>query len=93
MRLGIHLYLGWYALFVIPWLVGAMLLWRCCPSVWPFVVGHGIYDVIQVSVTSTVARTTAIALLAVFPALATRCRAYRPSGLSCQATRGGWRCG
>lgn len=48
MRLGIHLYLGWYALFVIPWLFGAVLLWRRCPSVWPFIVGHGVYDVAQV---------------------------------------------
>lgn len=47
MRLGIHLYLGWYALFVIPWLAAAMLLWRRCQSVWPFVLGHGAYDVIQ----------------------------------------------
>jgi hypothetical protein len=48
MRLGIHVYVGWHALFVVPWMAGALIVWRWCPLVWPFVVGHGIYDVLQV---------------------------------------------
>lgn len=70
-RLGIHLYLGWHALFVIPWLAAAVLLWRRCPSVWPFVVGHGVYDVIQLLVPSYVDGATAFALLLAVLAAAT----------------------
>lgn len=47
MRSGIRIYLGWHALFVVPWIAAALALWRWCPLVWPFVIGHGIYDVLQ----------------------------------------------
>ncbi len=61
MRLGPHLYLGWYALFVVPWLAAAALLWHRCPSVWPFVVGHGAYDVLQVLAMDATRRISLVA--------------------------------
>jgi hypothetical protein len=47
LRLSFHIYYGWPAVFVVPWIVGAMPLWRWCPVLWPFVVGHGLFDVLQ----------------------------------------------
>ena len=44
LRAGIHLYYGWTMLFVIPWMVGAVLLFRALGSVWPLVIGHAAYD-------------------------------------------------
>ncbi|HZC53046.1 MAG TPA: hypothetical protein VE441_11165 [Mycobacterium sp.] len=48
LRLSLHLYLGWDATFVVPWIVAAVLLWRWCPVLWPYVLAHGIYDVLLV---------------------------------------------
>ena len=46
LRLSFHIYYGWQALFVVPWIAGAMLLWRWCPVLWPFIVGHSLFDVL-----------------------------------------------
>jgi hypothetical protein len=47
MRIAFHLYYGWDCLFVVPWMIGALVLYRWCPLLWPFVVGHGLFDVLQ----------------------------------------------
>lgn len=47
MRISFHVYYGWLALFVLPWMAAALLLWRWCPLLWPFVLGHGLFDVLQ----------------------------------------------
>lgn len=47
LRLSFHIYYGWLALFVVPWIAGAMVLWRWCPVLWPFIVGHSLFDVLQ----------------------------------------------
>lgn len=44
LRLGIHLYYGWGALFVLPWMAGALLLYRAVGLIWPFIFGHAVYD-------------------------------------------------
>ena len=44
LRLSIHVYYGWGMLFVVPWIFGAYFLWRRVRSVWPFVLGHALYD-------------------------------------------------
>ena len=46
LRLSIHVYYGWGMLFVVPWIVGAYFLWRRVRSVWPFVLGHALYDAV-----------------------------------------------
>lgn len=46
MRGAFHVYYGPGVLFVIPWMVGAYLLYRRCPLLWPFVLAHGVYDVL-----------------------------------------------
>ena len=46
MRISFHLYYGWDSLFVSPWIVGAFLLYRWCPLLWPFV-AHGLFDVLE----------------------------------------------
>lgn len=43
-RVGIHLYYGWGALFVLPWMAGTLLLYRAVGLIWPFIVGHAVYD-------------------------------------------------
>jgi hypothetical protein len=47
LRIAFHVYLGWDCLFVLPWMVGAFALYRWCSLVWPFVIGHGLADVLQ----------------------------------------------
>lgn len=48
MRLAFHVYYGPVAaaLFVVPWMCGAYVLYRRCPLLWPFVLAHGTYDVL-----------------------------------------------
>jgi hypothetical protein len=46
MRGAFHVYYGPGTLFVVPWMVGAYLLYRRCPLLWPFVLAHGAYDVL-----------------------------------------------
>ena len=46
MRGAFHVYYGPGALFVVPWMCGAYLLYRRCPLLWPFVLAHGTYDVL-----------------------------------------------
>ena len=48
MRLAFHVYYGPVAaaLFVVPWMCGAYLLYARCPLLWPFVLAHGTYDVL-----------------------------------------------
>lgn len=46
LRAGIHLYYSWTMLFVIPWMVGAVLLYRALGSIWPLVIGHAAYDIL-----------------------------------------------
>ena len=46
MRGAFHIYYGPGALFVVPWMCGAYLLYRRCPLLWPFVLAHGSYDVL-----------------------------------------------
>ena len=48
MRIAFHLYYGAGSVFVIFWMVAAYVLYRGCPLLWPFIVGHGIFDVLQV---------------------------------------------
>jgi hypothetical protein len=47
LRAGIHLYLGWTALIVLPWMVGAVVLYRVMGSIWPLVIGHAAYDLVH----------------------------------------------
>ncbi len=47
MRISFHLYLGWDCLFVVPWIIGAFVLYRWCSLLWPFVIGHGLFDLLQ----------------------------------------------
>lgn len=47
LRISFHVYYGWLALFVVPWTASALLLWRWCPLLWPFVLGHGLFDLLQ----------------------------------------------
>jgi hypothetical protein len=47
MRISFHVYYGWDCLFVVPWIVGAFALYRWCSLLWPFVLGHGVFDVVQ----------------------------------------------
>ncbi len=46
LRLGIHLYygIGYAAIRVVPWLIGAWLLYRAIGSIWPLIIGHTLYD-------------------------------------------------
>ena len=46
LRAGIHLYYSWTMLVVIPWMVGAVLLYRSLGSIWPLVIGHIAYDIL-----------------------------------------------
>lgn len=43
----VHVYLGWDCLFVVPWIIGAFALYRWCSLLWPFVLGHGLFDLLQ----------------------------------------------
>lgn len=47
LRISFHIYYGWYCLFVLPWIAAAFLLYRWCPVLWPFVLAHGLFDVLQ----------------------------------------------
>jgi hypothetical protein len=47
MRISFHVYYGWLAFFVLPWMAAALLVWRWCPLLWPFVLGHGLFDLLQ----------------------------------------------
>jgi len=46
LRLGIHLYygIGYAAVMVVPWMLGAWLLYRAIGTIWPLIVGHALYD-------------------------------------------------
>jgi hypothetical protein len=67
MRGAFHVYYGPGALFVIPWMCGAYLLYRRCALLWPFILAHGAYDVLvtltdnaphAASITATVIQDT-----------------------------------
>jgi hypothetical protein len=60
MRGAFHVYYGPGALFVIPWMVGAYVLYRRCPLLWPFVLAHGVYDVL-VTLSDNAAHAASIA--------------------------------
>jgi len=45
-RVGIHLYYGWGVLLVLPWMIGAYLLYQVTRSIWPAIIGHAIYDLV-----------------------------------------------
>lgn len=47
MRIASHLYYGPGCLFIVPWMCAVYVLYRRCPLLWPFIVGHGIFDVLQ----------------------------------------------
>jgi hypothetical protein len=47
LRIWFHVYLGWDCLFVVPWIIGAFVLYRWCPLLWPFVLGHSLFDLLQ----------------------------------------------
>jgi hypothetical protein len=64
LRLSFHIYYGWQAVFVVPWIAGAMLLWRWCPVLWPFIVGHSLFDVLQFMRASTNEGVAALATAA-----------------------------
>ncbi|MGI8416272.1 MAG: hypothetical protein ACR2P2_08745 [Nakamurella sp.] len=42
LRLGIHLYygIGYAAAMVVPWMIGAWLLYRAIGTIWPLIIGH-----------------------------------------------------
>lgn len=44
LRWLVHLYYLWGSVFVLAWVPGAYLLYRCAGSVWPLVAGHCVYD-------------------------------------------------
>jgi len=46
LRISFHVYYGWVSLFVVPWIAAAVVLYRWCPVLWPFVLGHGLFDVL-----------------------------------------------
>ena len=70
MRGAFHVYYGPGALFVIPWMCGAYLLYRRCPLLWPFVLAHGAYDVL-VTLTDSAPRATSVAATVIQDTLAT----------------------
>lgn len=81
MRIAFHIYEGWDCLFVFPWIAGAFVLYRWCSLLWPFVVAHGAYDVLQVlrtyggHATATIAHSllvTSVLALAAIGALGCR---------------------
>jgi hypothetical protein len=49
LRIGIHLHYGCGALYVAPWMAGTLLLYRAVRLVWPFIIGHAIYDALAFS--------------------------------------------
>jgi hypothetical protein len=48
LRISIHLYYGWGALQVLPWIAAAYLLYRVIGLVWPFIIGHAIFDILVI---------------------------------------------
>jgi hypothetical protein len=46
LRFGIHLYygIGYAAVIVVPWMIGAWLLYRAIGTIWPLIIGHALYD-------------------------------------------------
>lgn len=46
LRVGIHYYYGWTALFVPLWMVGALLLFRAVGRIWPLVIAHIVFDMV-----------------------------------------------
>jgi len=46
LRFGIHVYygLGFAAVMVVPWMIGAWLLYRAVGSIWPLIIGHVLND-------------------------------------------------
>jgi hypothetical protein len=69
MRGAFHIYYGPGALFVIPWMCGAYLLYRRCPLLWPFVLAHGAYDVL-VTLTDNTPHAAAISATVIQDTLA-----------------------
>ena len=46
LRISFHVYYGWVSLFVMPWIAATVVLYRWCPVLWPFVLGHGLFDLL-----------------------------------------------
>jgi hypothetical protein len=46
LRFGIHVYYGYgfAAVMVVPWMIGAWLLYRAVGSIWPLIIGHAVND-------------------------------------------------
>jgi Type II CAAX prenyl endopeptidase Rce1-like len=57
LRVSIHLYYGWGFLFVLPWIAAAFVLYRWIGSVWPFVIGHALYDALIFTASATSGRS------------------------------------
>ena len=55
LRFGIHVYygLGFAAVMVVPWMIGAWLLYRAVGSIWPLIIGHVLNDAALVVVMRT----------------------------------------
>jgi len=55
LRLGIHLYygVGYAAVTVVPWMLGAWLLYRAIGTIWPLIIGHTLYDAALLTVMRT----------------------------------------
>lgn len=55
LRFGIHVYygLGFAAVMVVPWMIGAWLLYRAAGSIWPLIIGHALNDAALVVVMRT----------------------------------------
>jgi hypothetical protein len=70
MRIAFHVYYGAGALFVIFWMGAAYVLYRGCPLLWPFIVGHGVFDVLQVLSDGPGARATTFTIIEVVVAAA-----------------------
>ncbi len=66
LRFGIHLYygVGFAAIMVVPWMVAARLLYRAIGSIWPLIIGHGLFDAALGITHRTGQRWPAVALYA-----------------------------
>jgi hypothetical protein len=77
-RMSFHLYYGWPVLGMLPWALGAILIYRYTHSIAPLIIGHAFFDV---SVFSIRMITSDEALL-IFPALVLIAAAIGKLGLT-----------
>lgn len=91
LRVGFHIYLGWDCVFVLPWIVAAFVLYRWCSLLWPFVIGHGLFDLLQTLQTygnhATALTAQYLLIAAVGAAAAVSVMGCRRAGLSQRRVR------